>query len=156
VEGISADEAWWYVLDPENPQNFFWVPRDQTTFTGNIATVKLVSPTPAPAAARPADAPYVQITSITLDTQNDYVVNYVARNFTPALPGTHMHFFFNTTPADQVGTTGGGNRLMYAGPPPFLGYTVADRPSGAASICVLVANPDHTVQPGSGNCFPLP
>jgi hypothetical protein len=50
---------------------------------------------------------------------------------------------------------GSGNRLMYGGPSPFSGYRIVDRPDGATDLCVLVANPDHTVNLDSGNCMPL-
>jgi hypothetical protein len=98
----------------------------------------------------------VEIKAISLDSQKRYVVEYVAHNFKEALPGMHMHFFFNTTPADQTGMSGGGARLMYGGPTPFTGYTASDRPGDASKLCVLVANPDHTVISDSGNCFQLP
>jgi hypothetical protein len=102
------------------------------------------------------DAPFAEITGITLDADNNYVVEYKTHNFTEQLPGTHLHFFFDTTPEEQTGMSGGGARLMFGGPSPFSGYNAADRPADAKELCVLVANPDHTVNTGSGNCFPLP
>jgi len=51
---------------------------------------------------------------------------------------------------------GTGDRLMHGGPSPFTGYAVSDRPAQASQICALVANPDHSVILGSGNCFDLP
>jgi hypothetical protein len=33
---------------------------------------------------------------------------------------------------------------------------VADRPSAATQMCILVANPDHSVIANSGNCWALP
>jgi hypothetical protein len=65
-----------------------------------------------------------------------------------------MHFYYDIFAADQAGAT--GNRLMYGGASPFTGFAQADRPEGATALCVLVANPDHTVIPESGNCAPLP
>ncbi len=58
--------------------------------------------------------------------------------------------------SDQAGVPGNGPWKIYDGPSPFTEYKVSDRPSGADKICVLVANPNHTIQPDTGNCFPLP
>jgi len=33
---------------------------------------------------------------------------------------------------------------------------VDDRPIGAARMCILVSNPDHSVIRGTGNCVDLP
>jgi len=33
---------------------------------------------------------------------------------------------------------------------------VNDRPGDATQMCILVANPDHSVQLNTGNCFELP
>jgi hypothetical protein len=98
----------------------------------------------------------VQITNILLDGQN-YVVEYEPFGYTPALPGTHVHFFFDTVrPEDAgIGPTQGA-WFVYGGPNPFTGYTVGERPAGSAQMCALVANPDHTVQLSTGNCYPLP
>jgi hypothetical protein len=45
---------------------------------------------------------------------------------------------------------------MYAGPNPFTQYGPVNRPAQAALLCVFVAQGDHRINPGSGNCFPLP
>jgi hypothetical protein len=48
---------------------------------------------------------------------------------------------------------------LYGGPSPFTGYSFADRPfgpDGAEQMCILVANPDHSVRLGTGNCVKLP
>jgi len=45
---------------------------------------------------------------------------------------------------------------MYGGLSPFTGYARTDRPAEAGQLCALVANPDHSVLPGSGNCMMLP
>ena len=98
----------------------------------------------------------VNIQGITINEQGSYVVEYVTQGFTEQLPGTHLHFFFNTELPEDVGMSGGGNRLMYGGPSPFTGYTVSDRAAGATEMCVLVTNPDHSVNLESGNCVLLP
>jgi hypothetical protein len=99
--------------------------------------------------------PTVKITGISVNAQNQYVVDYDVQGFTPALPGTHIHFYFNTFTIDQVGIGGDANRRAYAGSPPFTGYATADRPYGATEMCAVVAHPDHSVMPDSGNCFRL-
>jgi len=149
VLGISPDESWWNVAIPGKEGESCWLERNQTLFQGDISTLPLVEPPQTAALA-------VQITGITLDAENRYVVDYQTQGYSEQLPGTHIHFFFNTFSAEQVGSTGGGNRLMYGGPAPFTGYTAAARPEGATQLCALVANPDHTVIPDSGNCFDLP
>jgi len=115
----------------------------------------LVEPPPLPDVNN-TQGKSVEIDSITIDDLGHYVVEYTIQGFEEKLPGTHMHFFFNTVPLDQVGLNGIGSRLMFGGPAPFLGYKTVDRPQGATEMCVLVANPDHSVIPGSGNCFALP
>jgi hypothetical protein len=85
-----------------------------------------------------------------------YVVEYNVEGYDPSPAGTHMHFFFDTVPVDQAGAGGLGPYEVYAGPNPFTRYKISDRPAGATAICALVANPDHSVRPGSGNCVALP
>jgi len=91
-----------------------------------------------------------------------YIVDFETIGYTPVLPGQHVHFFFDTVPLDQAGTPGSGPWQIYpAGPnqpntSPFTLLTVDDRPSGATQMCILVANPDHSVIQGTGNCVDLP
>lgn len=103
----------------------------------------------------PPGTPVAQINNITIDG-SDYVVDFQTTNFTPQLPGQHVHFFFDTVPPGQAGVPGAGKWFVYGGSSPFRGYKVVDRPVAATQMCILVANPDHTVQPGTGNCFKLP
>jgi hypothetical protein len=154
VRGLSADESWWYAQNPQNLDNSCWVPNSEVVIWGDIKGVQVVEAPPAPAGAS-STQPSVQITGITVDGQNRYVVEFVAQNFGPQIPGTHIHFFFNTVPVDQVGLGGSGDRLMYGAPSPFTGYTVDQRPPAATQMCAVVVNPDHTVIPGSGNCSDL-
>jgi serine/threonine protein kinase len=155
VRGISGDESWWNVVNPQNPTDTCWLPRETVKVSGDISVLPLVEPPPLATGVAPG-SPSVEIKQITIDSQNQYVVEYVTHGFTEKLPGMHIHFFFDTIPPDQVGMSGGGNRLMYGGPSPFNGYRIIDRPANAAQLCALVANPDHTVIPDSGNCFKLP
>ena len=96
-----------------------------------------------------------EITGINLSGSR-YVVAFQTLGFTPQLPGQHVHFFFNTVPPEQAGVPGAGPWVVYGGASPFTGYGTADRPGGATQMCILVANPDHSVIPGSGNCYALP
>jgi hypothetical protein len=107
----------------------------------------------------PFDARSAQIHSISLDENNNYVVDFDAYNYEPALPGEHVHFFFDTVAPEDAGTPGSGPWKLYGGPSPFTGYAFADRPFGpygAEQMCILVANPDHSVLLNSGNCVKLP
>ncbi len=154
VTGISADEAWWTVDSPLELGQTCWLERSRSDFSGDLSTLPMAETPPLPEGSSAGLS--VQIDQISLDDQGRYVVEFTPSGYTPALPGTHMHFFFDTFAADQVGSDGGGNRLMFGGASAFTGYTQADRPEGAIQLCVLVANPDHSVLPGSGNCASLP
>jgi serine/threonine protein kinase len=156
ADGLSPDESWWYVVNPSIPESFCWVSTADAVLSGDISSLALVEAPPLPTGPVIGDSPFVEITGISIDDQDEYVTEYTTHNFTEHLPGTHMHFFFNSTPADQTGINGEGSRLMHGGPSPFEGYKASDRPQDATELCVLVANPDHSVQPDSGNCFPLP
>jgi hypothetical protein len=68
----------------------------------------------------------------------------------------HVHFFFNTVAPENAGVPGSGPWILYGGPRPFTKYRVSDRPAQATQMCILVANPNHSVQPDSGNCMDLP
>jgi hypothetical protein len=91
-----------------------------------------------------------------------YVVDFEVTGFLPTLPGQHLHFFFDTVPPQEAGIPGKGPWQLYPASPgesgdsPFALYAVSDRPDGATKLCVLVANPDHSVILDSGNCLDLP
>ncbi len=91
-----------------------------------------------------------------------YYVDFETFGFTPQLPGQHVHFFWNTVPQEQAGVPGSGPWQLYPAAPgdtntsPFSLYTVNDRPVGATQICILVANADHSVNQGTGNCMDAP
>ena len=131
-----------------------------------IATTEAPTLTPAAAVVSTAvpavtDAPtlpplYVRINSITSDDSFQYVVDYETFGFVEALPGMHVHFFFDTVPPEEAGPPGKGPWKMYGGPSPFTGYSEVDRPGNAFQMCVVVVNPNHSVIPGSGNCLDLP
>ncbi len=91
-----------------------------------------------------------------------YFVDFEAFGFTPQLPGQHLHFFFDSVPLAQAGAPGSGPWQIYPaanGQPassPFTLFTVAQRPANASQMCVLVANANHSVNQGTGNCVVLP
>jgi hypothetical protein len=97
----------------------------------------------------------VHISSIGL-YEAQYLVTFTTSGYTPALPGQHVHFFFNTVPPEQAGMPGGGPWRIYGSSAPFSEYGIVDRPPGATQMCALVANPDHSVVQGTGNCVDLP
>jgi hypothetical protein len=153
VLGMSADEAWWNVVHPQRSADSCWLPKSGVQVTGDISTLPLVEAPPLPTATASLS---VGIQQITIDRENSYVVDYLTEGFAEKLPGTHLHFFFNIFTPEQIGISGTGDRLMYGGPSPFTGYATTDRPAEATGMCVLVANPDHSVVLDSGNCFSLP
>jgi cell division ATPase FtsA len=79
----------------------------------------------------------------------------------------HMHFFFDTVAPEDAGTQSAnpGEWRIWATPSPFggepqnngdPGFVLADIPEAATGLCVLVAERDHSVLIGSGNCARLP
>jgi serine/threonine-protein kinase len=145
-----------------NPAATFTQPASAATFTASPETdtpepAPTLEPTATIALTSTPSTPYVVITGILLEN-NRYVVNYEVHNF-PESPSLHVHMFFNTVPPEQAGMPGSGPwKLTWGayGDPPFTGYGPADRPAAATQMCALVANPNHSVQAGSGNCFDLP
>jgi hypothetical protein len=129
------------------------------------STPSLEPPIPTPPPTRtinpnvptpvPPGMPYVLIVGVALDGEN-YVVNYETLAFIESMASRHIHFFFNTISAEDAGVPGQGPYLLYGGPRPFREATIFDHPAEATQICALVANPDHTVIPDSGNCYDLP
>ena len=68
-----------------------------------------------------------------------------------------MHFFFNTVSEANAGVPGKGPWKLYAVAQPVHGSTrsATGRPA-ATKMCILVANPDHSVVKDTGNCVDLP
>jgi serine/threonine-protein kinase len=113
------------------------------------------TPTPSPTATPTPQGGWARINGIDL-VAGRYIVAFETQGFTYGLPGNHVHFFWNTVPVAQAGVPGNGPWAVYGGPSPFQGYAASQRPGGATELCILVANPDHSVRPGTGNCYPLP
>lgn len=104
-----------------------------------------------------------RIDSITLDGDR-YVVDFETFGFEPQAGAQHVHFFFNTVPPEKAGVgepDAGPWQLYPTGPgqpnsSPFTLLGPADRPAEATAMCILVANADHSVIQGTGNCVALP
>lgn len=114
------------------------------------------------AAAAPEPAPNTaRINRIWL-LDGRYYVDFEAFGFTPQMPGQHVHFFFDSVPPQQAGAPGSGPWQIYPaanGQPaanPFTLLTLDQRPASASQMCILVANANHSVNPGTGNCVALP
>jgi hypothetical protein len=137
------------------------VPSVEASASPIPSTSTTPSATPIPsssASASPSATPagrQARITGIAI-SDGRYVVDYQTFGYTPALPGTHMHFFFNTVSVPDAGVPGAGPWFLYAGPAPFTGYKVSDKPADASQMCILVANPDHSIIPDTGTCIALP
>jgi hypothetical protein len=122
--------------------------------TATFEPTATLPPTETPTATIPPGL-QVRIQSILLDG-SAYVVEYETFEYTEALPGEHVHFYWNTFTQDQVGVGGGGSWAVYGGPRPFKGFTTANRPSAATQMCAIVANSNHTIILDTGNCVDLP
>ena len=126
----------------------------EPTATETLAPTDTPEPTFTPTATDPP-GPYVRINEIRLEN-GTYIVEYDTFGFTEVLPGTHIHFFFDTVSPEQAGSPGSGPWYLWGGPRPFDKYTVNDRPVAATQICALQANPNHSVNYETGNCVDLP
>ncbi|MBK8433704.1 MAG: hypothetical protein IPL28_21555 [Chloroflexi bacterium] len=85
-------------------------------------------------------------------------MDFETENFTPQLPGTHLHFFFNTVSPENAGMPGSGPWKIY-GEQVRLRVIRLWRSRMACRgdpSRVLVANPTHSVMLNSGNCYELP
>jgi serine/threonine protein kinase len=122
--------------------------------TEQIVPTEIPTDTAIPPTSTPT-TPYVVITGIRLEN-NTYVVDFEMHN-SPA--DLHVHMFFDSVPPEQAGSPGAGPWKLVGGaygPSPFTGYGPANRPANATQMCSLIANPNHSVQPNSGNCVDLP
>ncbi len=99
--------------------------------------------------------PYVRINAITIEDDR-YVVEYETFEYTEQVPGMHVHFYYDTVTEANAGSPGSGPWILYGGPRPFTGYTLASRPAAATQMCARVANPNHSIIMGTGNCVDLP
>ncbi|MDX1415709.1 MAG: protein kinase [Candidatus Promineifilaceae bacterium] len=121
----------------------------------DVPPTPTTAPEPTATEEPEGDDLFVSITGITVQN-GAYVVSYQTTGYTEQLPGMHVHFYFDTVSEANAGSPGSGPWILYGGPRPFTQYTEADRPAGASSMCARVANADHSIIFGSGNCYPLP
>lgn len=128
-------------------------PQAPTTFTD--------APPTATATASPTETPTVtptffpmQITRI--EIENGVYVVYYETSYDLRANRQHVHFFFNTVSPEQAGVPGLGPWFVYYDSSPSRPYRVSDRPANATQMCILIANPDHSVNYGTGNCVDLP
>lgn len=127
-------------------------PTATTSPPTEIPTDTAIPPTPTP------ETPYVVLTDIRLEN-NSYMVDFIMHNIPPDQSNMHVHMFFNTVPPEQAGSPGSGPWKLIGGPygdSPFTLYGPANKPTDATQMCGLIANPNHTVLPNSGNCLDLP
>jgi hypothetical protein len=130
-------------------------PEPYSSPTYTLQPTQTTPPSATPSPTLPTDL-YVTITGISIEG-NYYVVDYETYGYQEELPGTHVHFFFDTVPIEQAGYPGSGPWILYGGPRPFTEYRLSDRPAGANQMCARVANPNHSLyHEDSGNCYDLP
>ncbi|NIX00363.1 MAG: hypothetical protein GWN13_19365 [Phycisphaerae bacterium] len=159
IESVNQGPAYVRLINTTFANNSASISEDDLYSSGNGLTVDNLSKQlflPSILSDFPsAAADSARITDISIEN-NRYIVEFDTLNFEPTLPGQHVHFFFNTVPPQEAGVPGSGPWILYGGPSPFTEYSIIDRPPGAWQMCILVANPDHSVQLNTGNCFDLP
>jgi hypothetical protein len=155
-EAIQPSPTSTPTVTPTDTPEPVYTPTDEATATQQPVATHTPPPTDPPPAPTEVTGPRVGINQITSDGTN-YIVDYTPYGYQPTLPGTHIHFFWNTVPPQNAGVGPTAESwILYGGPNPFTLYKVADRPAGATQMCALVANPDHTIQLNTGNCANLP
>ncbi len=161
------------------------IPNDSTEVTGS-STVPPPSVTPSAVPeptitvlADPADlplpedcqnrpSPFVCALAVHFDEEDQLVVPFRTQGFTADVTARHIHFFFPNYPeiaedpnnAGFGGTKPASHWILWDDPNPFGGPTAygiaAINEIAATEICVLVADAQHRVTPGTGNCLALP
>jgi serine/threonine-protein kinase len=151
VEAVASDSE-----SASEPTNDPTDARDEATDNGPASPSPIPTDAVTAATTNPALPETVEIRDIALD-DGTYVVTYDTAGYTERLPGLHVHFYWNSIPEVRAGV--GPNQadwFVWGGPRPFDGWTTTDRPSDATGMCAVVANEDHTIKPGTGNCMALP
>lgn len=158
VDSVGSDPANVTIINTEFENNaYLFTQSGSGLLTTLIQDQTVLLPTVIKATDSPVET--ARITNVSLDDSFTYVVDFETFNFTPSVPGDHVHFFFDTVPSEEAGVPGSGPWILYGGSSPFTGYEFADRPfgpNGAEKMCILVANPDHSIRLGTGNCVKLP
>ncbi len=135
-----------------------FVPPTETATLELIPTETATLEPTATAVVLPTNTPatfFATITGIQI-VDGRYSVSFQTSNYQSALPGMHIHLYFNTVSQSQAGAPGGGPWFVHGAGSPVSPYAVSERPGGATQMCILVANPDHTIILNSGNCVDLP
>jgi len=132
-------------------------PNTPTATIAPTATLPPPTNTAPPPTATATSGPAARITGIRV-SGDQYIVDFTVAGYAYGLPGPHVHFFFDTVAPEQAGVPGAGPWELYGGPSPYTtGNTLKVSSRGAAqSLCILVANANHSVILNTGNCLPLP
>ena len=119
-------------------------------------------PTTTTSTEPPPAGPTVRLDAVTIE-DGFYLVAYTIDGYTPdpANPpeALHTHFFLDTTSPDSAGTNGAppGDWHLTFDTGTFLTHYGPDNKGDATQMCATVADANHgVVDPGSGNCVPLP
>ena len=64
--------------------------------------------------------------------------------------------FGNNVPPELAGVQASGGNWTVWDQTQYVGRIGGDISPDATELCVLWANPDHTVNQGTGNCWPIP
>jgi hypothetical protein len=145
--------------------------RPVTPLATATAAVPTASPTAsvtptATATVPPADTPtplptstpstlYASINWVRIENAR-YLVDFQTFNYQSVLPGQHIHLFFDTLPQHLAGAPAPGGWFVHGTGSPVSPFSVSQRPAAATKMCILVANPDHSIILNSGNCVELP
>jgi serine/threonine-protein kinase len=133
-------------------------PQPQNTQAPTVAPPATVPPPTATLAPPTATAgPAARITNVSV-SGDQYLVDFTVSGYDYGLPGPHVHFFFDTVTPEQAGVPGAGPWELYGGPSPYTTTnTLKVSARGLAqNLCILVANPNHSIILNTGNCVPLP
>jgi hypothetical protein len=139
---------------------------DQTTTTAASQTTASPGTTALQATTTEAtpSGPFVHIDGISVEGGH-YKMSYTVSGFTPQLnsppDALHVHFYLNTTTAENAGSNGTppGDWDLTGDPSSFVTKFTTDNKGAATQMCTLVATVDHAVYTRgttTGNCIDLP
>jgi hypothetical protein len=135
---------------------------DATTTTGAPTSSGAATATTPPCTVPSGRCAFVD--SITIEGDH-FVVAYTPVGYVPDIDGGrnshHIHFYFDNIPASQAGHPGSGPWELWDFDPNgkalFPNFKRAAVPSGATSICAVVATNEHALDPGTvPSCRPIP
>lgn len=90
------------------------------------------------------------------DDSLHYQVSFETVGFTPQPRDFHIHFFYDNVAPENAGVPGDGPWEVHQIDAVFQGFPVSEKPADASRICVVVANPDHTITVETARCHDLP